>query len=321
MPAGRGQLGVLHLRPLEVGRRRVVLAAPHRPAPVEDPVPEAERDHVRAPDRHRLVEQLAAARLVAADQRHDQRDAARRALPRPTAWNSASDTLRRRPTGRSGDADGQRQRGSRTPRARAESSHDHHGSRQSPVLVRLTTAIRPAARSRRGRRAPPPSATRPPPRAACPRSRRLGSTRRSCPTAPRTSRGLARRRTGSGLDPVAATVPGRGFVDGRGVSSPGAVSLLRRDDEARLVQRARTATTRPSPSCTGRHFRPCTASRSWSATTPRRPRTSRRRRSSPPCATSIASIAAGRWTVAAPDRLNRAIDWVRARALRAESAG
>src|SRR5205823_9809390 len=73
-PAGLGELGVLQLRELEVGRRQVGLQPAYRAAAVEAPVPEAEGDHVRAPDRDRLQQQLRAALLVALHERTDQRD-------------------------------------------------------------------------------------------------------------------------------------------------------------------------------------------------------------------------------------------------------
>ena len=97
---------------------------------------------------------------------------------------------------------------------------------------------------------------------------------------------------------------------------PVPLSFLRRDDEARLVRRARDGTATPSRSSTGGT---CGRLRvpSWSATTPRRPRTSRRRRSSPPSQPRPVRPRAPVRPVAGADRVNRAIDWVRARKPRA----
>src|SRR5579859_3984635 len=73
MPARLGQLRVLELRELEVGRRWIRCAPLDRPAAVEAPEPEAEHDHVRSPDRQALEQQLRAALLLAAQERADQR--------------------------------------------------------------------------------------------------------------------------------------------------------------------------------------------------------------------------------------------------------
>src|ERR1700726_4789539 len=73
MPVRLGQLRVLELRELEVGRRRIRRAPLDRPATVETPEPEAEHDHIRSPDRQPLEEQLWAALLLAAQERADQR--------------------------------------------------------------------------------------------------------------------------------------------------------------------------------------------------------------------------------------------------------
>ena len=74
MPSWRRQLRVLHLRELEVGRRRVRLPAPDWAAAVEAPKPEAVGDHIRAPDRRPFEEELASAFFVATDKRPDQRN-------------------------------------------------------------------------------------------------------------------------------------------------------------------------------------------------------------------------------------------------------
>ena len=83
-----------------------------------------------------------------------------------------------------------------------------------------------------------------------------------------------------------------------------------------MPSRGLSPTSSGSSASTGRAP---TGLRSSSPATPPPPRTSRRRRSSPPCATSTASTAAARsrpWLHRIV--VNRAIDWTRARKLRAE---
>src|SRR5581483_8884522 len=71
LPVGRGELRVLHLRELEVRRRRFGPDTADGAAAVERPVPEAEGDHVGGPDGDRLEQKLSAASLVTADERGD----------------------------------------------------------------------------------------------------------------------------------------------------------------------------------------------------------------------------------------------------------
>ena len=241
----------------------------------------------------------------------------------PTATNSASETSRRRPISsicRRGHASA-RAANSRSS-GTSSSSHDHQGSRQSvQSCCMLTTAI-PTCSTITTR-----TAGRLPARLDL-RLVQLalghaasGSTRRSCPTAPRTSRGLAGVERGVASIPVAEPCPPGVSTAAVVLRRPVPFSLLRRDDEARLVQRARDGDDHAFAELYRRHFAAVyrvaflvchdaaaaedIAQEAFLAAVRNLDRFDRGR----PVRPWLARIAS-----------NRAIDWVRARSRRAESA-